>query len=162
RMLGVKEGDVLAEKWHALVHPDDLTPLLENWRQSTAAEEVFAYECRGRTSQGTDLWLATRAIPLRKEGGTLARYLGTLKGGHSRRKVEDALRASEQQLRMLVENMPAGAVYRKGDILMMNRAVEDITGYLREEISTIDEWFSILGRENAARARRHYERERGR
>jgi len=50
----------------------------------------------------------------------------------------DALRESEQRLRLMVENLPAGAIHRYGDTMFLNRRTEEITGYSRDEIKTVD------------------------
>ncbi len=54
------------------------------------------------------------------------------------------LRESEQRFRTMVEHLPAGTAYIENDHIIMNRGLEDITGYLREEISTVQQWFDRL------------------
>ncbi|BBA69229.1 PAS domain S-box protein [Geobacter sulfurreducens] len=77
-----------------------------------------------------------------------------------RKRVEKALRTSEHRLRLMVEHLPAGAAHREGDRLLVNRAVEEITGYRRHELDTIDKWFSTLYGEQAAEVRSVYEADR--
>jgi PAS domain S-box-containing protein len=72
------------------------------------------------------------------------------------------LRASEQQLRLLVENLSAGAVFRKGNTLVANKAVEEVTGYSRRELGCIEDWFRLLGCEQANSVRAQYELDRSR
>jgi PAS domain S-box-containing protein len=59
-------------------------------------------------------------------------------------RIEAALRTSEQRLRRMVEQLPAGAVYVEGDSLSINRQAELITGYNRDEIATVAAWFQKL------------------
>lgn len=59
-------------------------------------------------------------------------------------KAREILEKSEQQYRDLVEHLPAGAVLLEGDKLFFNKETEKITGYSREEIATIDDWFKTL------------------
>ncbi|HMN26930.1 MAG TPA: PAS domain S-box protein, partial [Caldilineaceae bacterium] len=74
-----------------------------------------------------------------------------------RRRTEHTLRASEQRLRRLVEQMPAGAVYVEGDMLWLNRQAEVITGYGREELTTLDEWFGKIYPEQHQVMRERYQ-----
>jgi PAS domain S-box-containing protein len=67
---------------------------------------------------------------------------------------------SRHQLRSLVENLPAAAVFREGNTLILNKAVEQMTGYLREEISTVDDWFRLVHSGHAENARILYEQAR--
>ncbi|WP_250546377.1 sensor histidine kinase [Geobacter sulfurreducens] len=77
-----------------------------------------------------------------------------------RKRVEEALRTSEHRLRLMVEHLPAGAAHREGDRLLVNRAVEEITGYRRHELDTLDKWFSTIYGEQAAEVRAVYEADR--
>lgn len=58
--------------------------------------------------------------------------------------VRQELRESESRMRFLVENLPAGAVFVDHGALFINRAVEHLTGYHAEEISTVIDWFRVL------------------
>ncbi len=75
-------------------------------------------------------------------------------------RAEDALRDSEQWLRHMVENLPAGAVYMKGNHLFLNHAAEVLTGYSRAELTTLDRWFDALHGADSARMREYYENDR--
>lgn len=77
-----------------------------------------------------------------------------------RKRVEEALKKSERRLRSMVENLPAGAVYREGDSIFFNKAVEKITGYQPHEITTISEWFSLLYGGEGKRFAAEYEADR--
>ncbi len=70
---------------------------------------------------------------------------------------EDILRNSEKRFRYMVEDLPMGAVFVDGDRIRLNRAAEDITGYAREELTTIDQWFWALYGTHSADAREKYE-----
>lgn len=61
-----------------------------------------------------------------------------------------------EQMQFMVEHLPAGAVYVSPDRLLINRAVETITGYRREEMTTPDEWFVRLYGDRAAEVRDAY------
>lgn len=65
-----------------------------------------------------------------------------------RKAVEGQRLQSEQQLRRLIERLPAGAVYVTGGQLQVNQAVEDMTGRSRAELATVAEWEKLLVEED--------------
>lgn len=77
------------------------------------------------------------------------------------RRTEEAFR-SARHLRRLVENLPTGAVFVEGNKLSINRVVETITGYPRNELASIDAWFRLLHGPDADRFRAEHEAERRR
>jgi two-component system sensor kinase FixL len=70
-----------------------------------------------------------------------------------------AIESAREYARM-VEHLPAGAVYVKDGRLAMNRAAEEITGYGRDELTTLDAWFAALYGERAREVRQIYEANR--
>lgn len=61
-----------------------------------------------------------------------------------RKGIENQQRQSEHQLRRLIDRLPAGAVYVVNDMLQVNQAVETMTGYSREHLSTLGAWKNLL------------------
>jgi PAS domain S-box-containing protein len=55
-----------------------------------------------------------------------------------------ATQSTNDQLIQLVENLPTGAILIEGSRLKMNRATEEISGYSREEIRTLSQWFDAV------------------
>jgi LysR family transcriptional regulator, glycine cleavage system transcriptional activator len=74
--------------------------------------------------------------------------------------VPDPIQQREEKLRVMIENIPAGAILVDGDNLTMNRATEAITGYSREELPTLDDWFKVIFGHQGPRVRRDYEHDR--
>lgn len=65
-----------------------------------------------------------------------------------------------KRLRSMVENLPAGAVFVHNDQIEINRATEEITGYSRNELRTVDEWFGRLFSDRKQELRDRYESDR--
>jgi len=160
QMTGTTTEDARGQIWAQSLHPEDREVILDQWEQTLRHGGEFQAECRLQRHDRKPAWASCRAVALHGETGELTGYLGTLVDIDARKRVEEALRASEHQLRLLVENLPAGAVYRKGNFLLLNREVEHITGFRREEISSVDDWFRLLGRERAAESRQQHENAR--
>lgn len=73
---------------------------------------------------------------------------------------EEKVKQSEKMLRDMVENLPAGAIYVSGENILVNRAVEEITGYTRQELPTLQVWFDTLYKGNGGYVRNRYEIEK--
>lgn len=102
--------------------------------------------------QGVDDYLIK---PLEPE--TLRNRLGSLAELY---RVRRELRKSESRMRVLVEHLPAGAVYVDHGRLFTNRAVEAYTGYRSDELRTVDDWFHVLCGEREQECRVHYHQAR--
>lgn len=60
----------------------------------------------------------------------------------------------------MVEHLPLGAVFISSNNLTMNHAAEKITGYTRDEVTTVDQWFKVMHGNEVDTFRAIYETER--
>ena len=119
--------------------------------------EFGHYETELMRRDGTLVPVLINGSPLLDpETGEIAGFVIVVTDITARKRTEEVLRESEHRLRMMVEHLPAGAVYREGDSLLLNRAVEEITGYSRDEITTVGAWFQALYRDTAEYALASY------
>lgn len=81
--------------WQVAVHPEDLPPLMETWRNMLDSGEPGEIEARLRRSDGTYRWFLIRAEPLRDEAGKIVRWYGTSTDIDDRKRAEEQLRRSE-------------------------------------------------------------------
>ncbi len=77
-----------------------------------------------------------------------------------RKNAEKLLKESEEKFRLMVENLPRGAIYLEKDRIYLNRAVEQMIGYTRAEITTLDAWFTKLYGREADTIRGYYDQDR--
>ena len=77
-----------------------------------------------------------------------------------RRGVEADLAEREQRFRLLVENLPAGAVYIDDSGFYANAAVEHLTGYDRAHLSDFGAWLRILEPADAKHLKEAYDAKR--
>jgi PAS domain S-box-containing protein len=71
---------------------------------------------------------------------TAARVRSVNAEGHATARLVE----SEGRLRHVLENLPAGTVMVDGEHVSMNAGAETITGYRRDELTTLDQWFRAL------------------
>lgn len=75
-------------------------------------------------------------------------------------RAEEALRLSERRLSHMVEHLPAGAAYVEGERIFLNRAAEEISGYARDVVPTLDAWFKAAYPDDHEEIRRRYDASR--
>ncbi|MBN2380674.1 PAS domain S-box protein [candidate division WOR-3 bacterium] len=93
----------------------------------------------------------------------LLRTLGSLIGSTiERRRAEEGLRESEERYRAFTEEALVGVyIYRERRFLFVNRAMEEITGYSREELLAMDTGKLVIAEDQAMLTARSEARERG-
>ena len=77
----------------------------------------------------------------------------------ARRREGRAVHERMGQLRDLSLHLPVAAVHVSEGLVRMNEATQRLTGFGNDEIRTVDDWFRLTRREDAAMARRVYEEE---
>jgi PAS domain S-box-containing protein len=107
-------------------------------------KDYCRHEMRYLVKDGGYRWTEVFARLSLDANGRINGISGTLTDITERKRAEKALHESAERLRLMVENLPAGAVHVAGEKITLNKAVEDITGYQREELKTLDDWFAKL------------------
>ena len=87
-------------------------------------------------------------------------FTGILRDISQRKASQAALREREARLAQLIEHMPIGAIYVRGNTLALNRSAEQITGYDRSELTDMDAWAATMYGEDESDVRRLYEADR--
>ncbi len=77
-----------------------------------------------------------------------------------RREAEASLTEREQRLRMLVENLPAGALYADEAGFFINARMAELMDRPREELATLEAWLGVLDAEDGRRLREAFETKR--
>ncbi|NOV20303.1 PAS domain-containing sensor histidine kinase [Ensifer adhaerens] len=93
--------------WQKFVHPDDLERSQSLWKHSLSTGEPLIDEQRVRRHDGTYRWFRDSAVASRDEKGLITAWYGTTVDIDDQRKAEAALRESEQQLRQMIDTVPA-------------------------------------------------------
>jgi rsbT co-antagonist protein RsbR len=89
-------------------------------------------------ADGKQAWLDTNKIPLHDAEGNVIGVLGTFEDITERIEMQEALQASEERFRTLVEALTAAVlIHQNGRFRYANSAAEEITGYSRTELQYV-------------------------
>src|SRR5262249_5801428 len=91
----------------AAVHPDDAPGLTRALNNSLATGERFSMKYRLRRADGVYHWMSGRAEALRDEGGRILQWYGLAHDIDDLVAAQDALRARERELSLLVDMVPS-------------------------------------------------------
>jgi PAS domain S-box-containing protein len=122
--------------WTLAVHPDDLSKLTDYWRSIRASGEPGEIELRLRRFDGEYRWFLCRVSPLRDELGKLVKWYGINADIDDRKRAEEALRASEQSFRLIVDSIPGlvCTATAEGEVELVNRQLLEFFGKPLEEL----------------------------
>jgi PAS domain S-box-containing protein len=137
--LGAPLGEIIGWGWMEKVHPDDVAFKVKSWLESLVAENPHDVVCRIRGAEGRYRWFEVRGEPLRASDGTVLSWYGVLIDIDDQRKVEEALRESEHELRQIIETMPAflWSTGPDGEPTHVNQRLLDYTGIRFEEFKRV-------------------------
>jgi len=138
-ILGFSPGEWIddADLWARQLHPDDRERVLaeEEDTDSYTPGQVYESEYRLLTRAGESRWLRDAAAIVATEDGTLV-WSGVLTDVTERRLIEEALRASEERFRAVIETASDAfvSVDVDGTIIEWNRKAEETFGWVRDEV----------------------------
>jgi len=126
--------------WQAAFHPDDLSPLMEKWRQLLVSGESGEIEARLRRHDGVFRWFLIRVEPFRDEAGKIIRWYGTSTDIEALKQIQEKLREDERELRRITDAIPQTIVVLdpSGAPIYANRATLDYTGLNIEDVVAPD------------------------
>jgi PAS domain S-box-containing protein len=121
---GFREGAM------AIVHPDDRELLKGEWLRCNTSGQPMDLVHRVRRVDGVYRWVHVRGEPLLDEAGRIVRWYYVFTDVDDQRKAEEALRQSEQHLRLLVETIPAlvARTTPEGRLDYVNRRAAEYVG----------------------------------
>jgi PAS domain S-box-containing protein len=150
-------ADELGRGWLSGIHPDDRARLAGPVTAARCARQPFEAEFRLRAADGGWRWVLGRAVPRFDAGGGFLGYLGSglditgrkhaeiarheeeARDRAERRAAEEALRMSEQRLRVTYDNAFAGfaELDLDGRVINANARLAEILGYSHAEVLTM-------------------------
>jgi PAS domain S-box-containing protein len=94
-----------------IVHPEDLSRVLENWIENMASGKSYEEELRLKGADGEYRWFLVRTAPLHDEKGNVVKWYGVSIDIDESKRLGNALQESEQYYLSLFENMAEGVAY---------------------------------------------------
>ena len=122
-----------------IIHPDDLADLLGQLKKVFCGT-MIAHEYRIIKKDGTQLWVRESAIPSLDEQGRLQRIDASVYDITELKQTEEALRESEEQYRVLFENLQ-DVFYRadnEGNLLLASPSMKRLLGYTPDDLPTLN------------------------
>jgi len=119
------------------VHPEDLPHVVDVFTSSIESGSPYTIVQRFRRSDGVYRWFENSGFPLRDERGRLLRWCVLLTDIDERKRAEDALRASEHNLKLIIDTIPAQAwsALPDGTADFFNKHYLDYVGLSAEQVS---------------------------
>ena len=133
---GKELEDIRSWTSSGVVHPEDLPRAIEIAGKAFATGDPYDMEIRVRRHDGVYRWFQARGIPLRDAEGRILNWYALHTDIDDRKRVEEALRASELNARMIVDGIP-GLVARvspAGEVEVVNRPLLEYFGKDLEEV----------------------------
>jgi PAS domain S-box-containing protein len=130
--LGYSEAELLSTPFLNLIHPDDIAVTVREVERLNSGATTLKFENRCRCKNGKYTWLVWNCAP-----DVEARLMYAVAHDITERKqTEQALRQSEERLRLFAESDVIGMLYgdTKGGVFQANNAFLDIIGYTRDEL----------------------------
>jgi PAS domain S-box-containing protein len=125
------------EAWMTAVHPEDREAASRAFRDGVRSGQGFAMETRSlRAQDGTYRWHLNQAVGLRDAEGKLLKFVGTTTDIDNQKRGEEALRESEQSLRLILDGI-AGLVAimsPTGETEAVNRQILEYFGRTSEQL----------------------------
>ena len=140
-ILGVGSFDELKKKnLFDFLHPEDAEKIKDDVRKALKGDfSKKRYEVRARRMDGKEIFLDLSMAKVMYEGKPHA--LGVVRDITERKRMEEALKESEEKYRILVEQShDAIYIYHGNKFLFVNNRVAEITGYSKEELYNMDVW----------------------
>lgn len=95
--------------WMAAIHPEDLKAIVEYGESNLSSNRTAEVEARVRRFDRTYRWFLFRTSPLLDKSGKVIRWYGTNIDIEDRKRAQEALAASERELRSIINTIPTTA-----------------------------------------------------
>src|SRR4029078_1106221 len=119
------------------IHPDDLGHVIDVFGRSIATGSPYEIVQRFKRADGTSRGFRNGVFPVRDANGAVERWCVLLTDIDERKRADDALRASEHHLKLIIDTIPALAWSARpdGSADFFNQHFLDFVGLTAEQAS---------------------------
>ncbi len=134
---GLSPEQTQGDGWQEPIHPDDLAPLMNRWREVRMSGEPGESEARLRRHDGVYRWFFVRAEPLRDESGQVVKWYIISTDIEDRKQAEEKLRQDERELRRITDAIGQMIAVHdpEGEPIYANQAMLDYTGLTIDDVT---------------------------
>jgi PAS domain S-box-containing protein len=128
------------EAWMTALHPEDRETASRSFWDGVSSGQGFAIETRSRRARdGVYRWHLQQAVALRDAEGKVLKFVGTTTDIDDQKRAEEELRASETNLRKIIDNIPG--LVAKLDPAGQNELVnQPLLEYFGKTVEELNAW----------------------
>lgn len=148
--------DTWYERFSSGIAPEDRDRWVESIKNVVLRVVPWQFEGRFIKPTGEEMYIRGLSQPIRLQGETV--WNGILLDITDRKRVEEALKKSEEQYRTIFENSgsPLMIIDEDTTILLVNREFETFSGYCKDEIEGRRSWTEFIADQNVLEMMKTY------
>ena len=134
-MSGASADELVGDAWFGALHPHDQEGAIEGWIAAIRNQQPYQGTQRFRHADGRIVYGSFKAVPMLVDQ-QISGYVGSVDDITVRLEIESALRATEQRLRLVADNIPALVAYITTDQVFdfANRKYQDAFGLAHADL----------------------------
>ncbi|MBM1170948.1 PAS domain S-box protein [Microvirga arabica] len=105
---GLSPEEALGHSWMTAIHPDDMARMQDELVPVVTQHTPYTTEARYRSHEGVYRWHLIQGAPIHTPSGEFKGWVGTSVDIHDLKVTQDALRKSEEQLRLALQSAKMG------------------------------------------------------
>jgi PAS domain S-box-containing protein len=105
---GLTPEEALGHSWMSAIHPDDMARMSEELVPVVTQHTPYTTEARYRSHEGVYRWHLIQGAPIHTSSGEFKGWVGTSVDIHDLKVTQNALRKSEEQLRLALQAAKMG------------------------------------------------------
>ncbi|WP_304412236.1 PAS domain S-box protein [Kamptonema formosum] len=139
-LLGYDPEELVGRSAYAFFHPEDLAPIEKSHATILEVLDISTVSYRIRRKDGRYIWFETTSRSLRDpDSGKVVELMAVSRDITERKRVEEALRESEEKFRRVFQDAPIGMTLNdlSGKGLQVNPVFCEILGYTESELKEL-------------------------